>query len=38
MRTRQFDDRKHGVKAAEVGGESKAICASADVCFDDKGA
>jgi hypothetical protein len=34
----QFDHRKHGVKAAKVGGESKMICASADTCFDNKGA
>jgi hypothetical protein len=26
------------VKAVEVRRESKAICASADACFDDKGA
>jgi hypothetical protein len=38
MRDRQFDHRKHGVKAAEVGRESKAICALADACFNDKGA
>jgi hypothetical protein len=28
---------EHGVKAAEVGGGSKAICASADTHFNDKG-
>jgi hypothetical protein len=38
MRDRQFDHREHGVKAAEVGGESKVICTSADARFDDKGA
>jgi hypothetical protein len=38
MRDRQFDHGEHRVKAAEVGRESKAICASADTCFDDKGA
>jgi hypothetical protein len=38
MRDRQFDHREHGVKAAEVGGKGKAICASADARFDDKGA
>jgi hypothetical protein len=36
MRDRQFDHGEHGVKAAEVGRESKAICASADAHFDDK--
>jgi hypothetical protein len=35
---RQFDHREHGVKAAEVGRESKAICASADAHFNNKGA
>jgi hypothetical protein len=30
MHDRQFDHGKHGVKVAEVWGESKAICASAD--------
>jgi hypothetical protein len=38
MRDRQFDHREHGVKAAEVGGEGKVICTSADARFDDKGA
>jgi hypothetical protein len=38
MHDRQFDHGEHRVKAAEVGGESKAICASADACLDDKGA
>jgi hypothetical protein len=38
MRDRQFDHREHGVKAAEVGRESKVICASANACFNDKGA
>jgi hypothetical protein len=38
MRDGQLDHREHGVKAAEVGVESKEICASADAHFDDKGA
>jgi hypothetical protein len=38
MRNRQFDHGEHGVKAAEVGRESKAIRASADARFDNKGA
>jgi hypothetical protein len=38
MRNRQFDHGEHGVKAAEVGRERKAICTSADARFDDKGA
>jgi hypothetical protein len=38
MHNRQFDHREHGVKAVEVGGKGKAICASADARFDDKGA
>jgi hypothetical protein len=38
MRDRQFDHGEHGMKAAEVGRESKTICASADARFDDKGA
>jgi hypothetical protein len=38
MRNRQFNHREHRVKAVEVGGEGKAICASADARFDDKGA
>jgi hypothetical protein len=38
MHDRQFDHGEHRVKAVEVGGESKAICASADAHFDDKGA
>jgi hypothetical protein len=29
---------EHGVKAAEMGGERKAICASANTRFDNKGA
>jgi hypothetical protein len=37
MHNRQFDHQEHGVKAAEVGGEGKAICALADTHFDDKG-
>jgi hypothetical protein len=36
MCDRQFDHGEHRVKAAEVGGENKAICASADARFDDK--
>jgi hypothetical protein len=36
MRDGQLDHGEHGVKAAEVAGESKAICASADAHFDDK--
>jgi hypothetical protein len=36
MRDRQFDHGEHGVKAAEVGRESKAICTSADARFNDK--
>jgi hypothetical protein len=38
MRDRQFDHREHGVKTAEVGRESKTICASANAHFDGKGA
>jgi hypothetical protein len=38
MCDRQFDHGEHGVKVAEVGRESKAICASADAHFNDKGA
>jgi hypothetical protein len=38
MCDRQFDHGKHGVKAAEVGRESKMICASADARFNSKGA
>jgi hypothetical protein len=38
MCDRQFDHQEHEVKVAEVGRESKAICASADARFDDKGA
>jgi hypothetical protein len=38
MRNRQLDHRKDRVETAEVGGESKAICAMADTGFDDKGA
>jgi hypothetical protein len=34
----QFDHREDGVKAAEVGGQSEAVCAMADTGFDDKGA
>jgi hypothetical protein len=35
---RQFDHGEHGVKAAEVGTESKTICASANARFNGKGA
>jgi hypothetical protein len=38
MCDRHFDHREHGVKAAEVGGESKMICASANTRFNGKGA
>jgi hypothetical protein len=38
MCDRQFDHGIHGVKAAEVGRESKTICALANACFDGKGA
>jgi hypothetical protein len=34
----QFDHRENGVKAAEVGGQSEAVCAMANTSFDDKGA
>jgi hypothetical protein len=34
----QLDHREDGVKAAELGRESKAVCAMADTSFDDKGA
>jgi hypothetical protein len=34
----QLDHGKDWVEAAEVGGESYAICAMADTSFDDKGA
>jgi hypothetical protein len=34
----QFDHREDGVKAAEVGGQSEAVCAMTDTGFDDKGA
>jgi hypothetical protein len=34
----QFDHREDGVKAAEVGGQSEAVCAMANTGFDDKGA
>jgi hypothetical protein len=34
----QLDHREDGVKAAEVGRESKAVCAMADTSFDEKGA
>jgi hypothetical protein len=35
---RQLDHGEDGVKAAEVGGQSEAVCAMADTGFDDKGA
>jgi hypothetical protein len=38
MRNRQFDHREHGVKAVEVGRESKTICALANARFHSKGA
>jgi hypothetical protein len=38
MRNGQLDHRKGWVEAAEVGGESKAVCAMADTGFNDKGA
>jgi hypothetical protein len=38
MCDRQFDHGGHRVKAAEVGRESKTICASADARFNSKGA
>jgi hypothetical protein len=34
----QLDHREDGVKAADVGRESKAVCAMADTSFNDKGA
>jgi hypothetical protein len=34
----QLDHREDGVKAAEVGRESKAVCTMADTSFDEKGA
>jgi hypothetical protein len=34
----QLDHWEDGVKVAEVGGESKAVCAMANTSFDDKGA
>jgi hypothetical protein len=34
----QFDHREDRVKAAEVGGQSEAVCTMADTSFDDKGA
>jgi hypothetical protein len=37
-RGRQLDHGEDRVKAAEVGGQSKAVCAMADTGFDDKGA
>jgi hypothetical protein len=38
MHKGQLDHREDGVEAAEVGGESKAVCAMADTGFNDKGA
>jgi hypothetical protein len=38
MHEGQLDHREDGVEAAEVEGESKAICTMADTGFDDKGA
>jgi hypothetical protein len=35
---RQLDHREDGVKAAEIGRESKVVCAMADTSFDEKGA
>jgi hypothetical protein len=34
----QLDHGEDGVKAAEVGRESKVVCTMADTSFDDKGA
>jgi hypothetical protein len=34
----QFDHGEDGMKVAEVGRESKAVCAMADTSFNDKGA
>jgi hypothetical protein len=36
-RWRQLDDGEDGVEAAEVGGQSWAVCVQADTGFDDKG-
>jgi hypothetical protein len=36
MRKGQLDHGEDWVEAAEVGGESKAVCAMADTGFDDK--
>jgi hypothetical protein len=38
MCKRQLDHREDGVKVAEVGGQSEAVCALADTGFNDKGA
>jgi hypothetical protein len=38
MHEGQLDHGEDGVKAAEVGGQSEAVCAMADTGFDDKGA
>jgi hypothetical protein len=38
MRKGQLDHGEDGVKAAEVGGQSKAVCTMADTGFNDKGA
>jgi hypothetical protein len=37
-RRRQLDHGEDRVKAAELGRESKAVCAMADTSFNDKGA
>jgi hypothetical protein len=37
-RWRQLDHKEDGVKAAELGGQSWAVCTKADTGFDDKGA
>jgi hypothetical protein len=38
MREGQLDHREDGVKVAEVGGKSEAVCTMADTGFDYKGA
>jgi hypothetical protein len=37
-RREQLDHREDGVKVAEVGGQSEAVCTMADTGFDNKGA
>jgi hypothetical protein len=37
-RGRQLDHRENGVKAVELGRESKAVCTMADTSFNNKGA